>query len=522
MPISQSQQVYKLVKSLSKSEKRNFRLHAGRIRDSEKLLYIKLFDILEGQKKFNEHEIIKKLKDITASQYSNVKRHLYSQILMSLRHLYKEKKAQIKIQEYIDMAHILYNKGLYMEALKILDKAKKISFKNHTDFSSLTIVEIEKMIQSRHITRTNTASIEALVEQATEISRSVHNRASLSNLKVLLHRRYIKKGHVTTAEEEQELEQFFNNSLNQNIPIDELGMVEKVNLYQCYVWYHYIRGDFENCYIYALKWIHLFEHSKEMMERDVDLYMRGFHYVLTSAFNTQQLHGYKIHLDKLEQFRQSYYSSFNENSKIFSFLYVHIGRLNLHFLQGTFDQGVKIIPRTLNRIKRYQTNLDEHKIMIIYYKIAYMYLGNENYKKSNQYLLNIINLTNKTLRKDIQIYARLMHLMVHYDMGSWDILPYLIKRYGSYLSNHSNDNQMVSLVLTLFKKLHSTPLLDRKNLMKMHLDEFKKLKNQKSTHKGFLYIDIILWLKAKLHDKSIGQIIKESKTNYKKDNLHPE
>jgi len=510
MPISQSLQVYKLVKSLNKSEKRNFRLHAGRIRDSEELLYIKLFDILEGQKKFDENDILKKMKDITSTQYSNVKRHLYSQILISLRHLYKEKKAHIKIREYIDMAHILYNKGLYMEALKILDKAKKVSFKNHTDFSSLTIVEIEKMIQSRHITRTNTASIEALVEQATEISQSVHNRASLSNLKVLLHRYYIKKGHVTNAVKEKELEEFFTQSLNQNIPLDEMGMIEKVNLNQCYVWYHYIRGDFENCYIYAIKWIELFENSKEMMARDVDLYMRGFHYVLTSAFNTKQLDGYRIHLKKLEDFRSSYYSGFNANSKIFSFLYVHTGRLNLHFLQGTFDEGVKIIPRTISRIKRYQANLDEHKIMIIYYKIAYMYLGNGNYKKSNQYLLNIINLTNKTLRKDIQIYARLMHLMVHYDLGSWDILPYLLKRYGSYLSNHSEENQMVKMVLALFKKLHSTPLLERKAIMQSYLEQFEDLKTKKSSQKGFLYIDIIPWLQSKLYDKSIGQIIQES------------
>jgi len=510
MPISQSLQVYQLVKSLNQSEKRNFRLHAGRIRDSEEMLYIKLFDILEGQKKFNDEEVLNKMDGISATQYSNVKRHLYSQLLKSLRHLYREKKADIKIREYIDMATILYNKGLYMEALKILDKAKKISFRNHTDFNSLTIIEIEKTIQSRHITRTNTASIEALVEQANNISQSVYNRASLSNLKVLLHRYYIKKGHVTTAEEENELDDFFYSSLNRGIPPDEMGMVEKVNLYQCYVWYHYIRGDFENCYSYAIEWIKLLENSKEMMERDVDLYMRGFHYVLTSAFNTRNLEGYKIHLEKFENFRNSYYSSFNANSKIFSFLFVHTGRLNLHFFQGTFESGVKIIPRTLSRIKRYKDNLDEHKIMILYFKIAYMYLGNGNYKKSNHHLLNIINLTNKSLRTDIQIYARLMHLIVHYEMGSWDILPYLLKRYNAFLSSQTATNKMVSIGLELFKKLHSTPVLERKQVMKEYLDKFIELKKQKYTQKAFLYLDIIPWLQSKQSDKSIGQIIKEA------------
>jgi hypothetical protein len=507
MPISQSQQVYKLVKSLTKGEKRNFRLYAGRIQDSEQLLYIKLFDILEKQKTFDEKEVLEKLGSNNATQYSNVKRHLYTQILISLRHLYKEKKAYIKVREYIDMAYILYSKGLYMESLKILDKAKKLSIKNHTDFSSLTIVEIEKMIQSRHITRTNTASIEALVEQASNISTSIYSRAKLSNLKVLLHRYYIRKGHVSSVAEEEEITDFYKSSL-QGSDEKKMSIVEKMNFYQCEVWYYYILSDFKNCYKSAVKWIELFEGSQELMDRDVDLYMRGYHYVLTSAFNNRDTTSYEALLSKFENFRHDSYSSFNSNSKIFSFLYVHTGRMNLHFLKGTFAEGVASIPRTLNRIRRYKTNLDEHKIMIIYFKIAFMYLGNNDFKKANQYLMNIINLTNKTLRKDMQVYARLMHLMVHYDMDSQNVMPYLLNRYNSYFTKHAETNTMATLGLKLFRSLNNAPILEKKTVLKNYLKEFKNLKKQDYSERGFHYLDIITWLEARSQDVSMSAILK--------------
>ncbi len=507
MPISQSNQVYNLVKSLSKSEKRNFRLYSGRIQDRDQLLYLKLFDVLDKITEFDERKILQKMGSISPGQYSNLKRHLYLQILISLRHLHKEKKAYIKIREYIDFAYILYDKGLYIPALKILDKAKKVSIKNFTDFSALTIIEIEKMIQSRHITRTNTASIEALVGEAFELGETISSRVKISNLQVLLHRYYIKNGHVRNKEEELKIKEFFEKNIP-NIKINRLGMMEKVFFFQSYVWYYYILNNFEKCYDYAFKWVELFEKSDELLKRDVDLYLRGYHYLLTSAFNTGRLREYRNHLKDLERFRHEMYAGFNNNTKITSFFYVHFGRMNLHFLQGSFDLGVDGIKSTLKRMKRYEEYIDKHKAMILNYKIAWMYTGNEMYKKANQHLLNIINDTSFSLREDIQIYARLMHLMLHVDTESYDILNYLIKNYKKYISSTKDKNVFHQLALSFFTALAKSPILERKAIFAKYFKEFQKLEKDKYAQRAFLYLDILSWLESKLIQLPLSKTIK--------------
>ena len=60
--------------------------------------------------------------------------------------LFKEKGANYKVREYVDYAYILYGKGLYLQALKILKKAKDLAIKHHLIYMQLTIVEFEKKL----------------------------------------------------------------------------------------------------------------------------------------------------------------------------------------------------------------------------------------------------------------------------------------------------------------------------------------------------------------------------------------
>ncbi len=62
--------------------------------------------------------LLKKNKDIKKQQLSNIKAHLYKQILASLRIIRDENNIDIQLHEQMDHARILYNKGLYLQSLK--------------------------------------------------------------------------------------------------------------------------------------------------------------------------------------------------------------------------------------------------------------------------------------------------------------------------------------------------------------------------------------------------------------------
>ena len=95
-----------LIASMSKSEKRNFKLIAQKTGGKEKL-YIQLFDHLDKYKKFDESFIYKKLPQIKSSQLSNLKAVLCKQVLRAIRDVNKEEYPEIKARERFDFAKII-------------------------------------------------------------------------------------------------------------------------------------------------------------------------------------------------------------------------------------------------------------------------------------------------------------------------------------------------------------------------------------------------------------------------------
>src|SRR5204862_799614 len=137
---------------LEKSEKRNFKLFVKRNSASENLKIIQLFDALDKMPEYDELSVLKKPRSISKQQLSNIKAHLYKQILSSLRIIKDENNIDIQLHEQMDHARILYNKGLYLQSLKLLDKMKETAKANHQLTYLQQVLFFEKKIETLFIT----------------------------------------------------------------------------------------------------------------------------------------------------------------------------------------------------------------------------------------------------------------------------------------------------------------------------------------------------------------------------------
>ena len=131
--------LFVLIKSLSKSEKRQFKIFASRLETSSNTKFIELFNILDKSEVYDEKMILKNglIKKV---QLSNLKSYLYKQILVSIRLNIPSQNIRYQLREQIDFAVILYNKGLYKQSLKILDKTKALAIENDEKYMAFEIV----------------------------------------------------------------------------------------------------------------------------------------------------------------------------------------------------------------------------------------------------------------------------------------------------------------------------------------------------------------------------------------------
>lgn len=126
MSISKTASIKSLVSGLSRSEKRHFKLYIDRLDSNKDVKFRELFDIIEANSDLEDEEIIRQLDLRNAQQYANLKRHLFDQILVSLRLQYSQHTHSMQIHEWMDYMCILRDKAMYEECLQYASKCHKL------------------------------------------------------------------------------------------------------------------------------------------------------------------------------------------------------------------------------------------------------------------------------------------------------------------------------------------------------------------------------------------------------------
>ncbi len=504
MPNRNTDSLFQLIQSLGKSEKRNFKLYINRNSSSEELKIVQLFDAMDKMDDYDEGVLLKKNKSIKKQQLSNLKAYLYKQILSSLRLINDESNIDIALHEQMDHARILYNKGLYLQSLKVLDRMKEQA----KTFNQLTYLQqalfFEKKIEGLYITRSLKNRAEELSKEADEVSEHLLAVSKLSNLALQLYGWYIKNGFARNDAEEQ----LVKNLLKDNLPANAHqleGFYEKLYLYQCYCWKAFIRQDFLQYYRYTQKWVDLFEDEPYMVAIESAHYIKGMHNLMGAHFNLGNYQKLNDTLEQFEKFCNSKTVLQNQNNLIQCFIYYTISLLNKHFISGKFSEGLLLVEGIEEKLKQYELYLDRHRILVIYYKIACMYFGAGDFETTIDYLNKIIN-WKVDLRNDLQCYARLLHLITHYELGNFQLLEYLAKSVYRFMAKMHNLSVVEEEMFKFLRKALSLPPNKLKPEFEKLLNKLKQFENKRFETRAFMYLDVISWLESKINNVPVQEV----------------
>lgn len=507
MPNRYSDPLFQLIRSLQKSEKRNFKLYIKRNSANEDLKIVQVFDALDKMSNYDDAILLKKLPNIKKQQLSNIKAHLYKQLLASLRLLSSDENIDIQLHEQLDYARILYNKGLYIQSLKILDKLKELAHSYYQDSFLIQIISLEKKIETLHITRSMQDRADSLSAEANEVNEKRRKITQLSNLALQLYSWYIKYGHARNEGDEEEVKKFFS----ENLPSDayqQKGFYERLYLHQCYCWFAFIRQDFLMYYRHTQKWVDLFHNQTQMISVETGHYIKGMHNLLNAHFDLRNYDLFERTLEQFETFSNSAAGSENENIRIQTFVYLTTAKINNHFMKGSFKEGLNLVPFIEEKLDQYAAFIDSHRVLVFYYKIASLYFGSGKFSLAIDYLQKIIN-WKVDLRNDLLCYARLMHLLAHYELGNFNIIDHLSRSVYRFMAKMENLTVIEEEVFKFFGNSLHLPARKLKPEFEKLLLRIKQYENSRFETRSFAYLDIISWLEGKAYDKPMADIIRE-------------
>ena len=497
--------LFQLVKSLQKAEKRHFKLYIKRSSSREDLKIIQLFDAIDKAKDYNEPQILKKMPGVEKPQLANLKAHLYKELLASLRLLKSAESIDLQLHEQLDYARILYNRGLYLQSLRMLEKAKDLAKSYHQESFLIQVISLEKKIETLHITRSGEGAADRLTLEANEVNEQRSMITALSNLALQLYQWYVKHGHARNEKDEKGVRQFFKENLTVD-PQKITGFYQQLYLCQSYCWYAFIRQDFLMYYRYSKKWVDLFKNEPVMISVETGHYIKGMHNLLTANFNLRNFRNFDKYLGRFERFTFSKPANQHDNFRMQAFVYLTSARINQHLMKGTFGEGLKLVPVIEEGLQEFDMYIDRHRVLVINYKMALLYFGNGDYSRSIDHLQIIIN-GPVDMRIDLQCYARLLHLMAHFEMGNDEIIESLIKSVFRFMSRMEN---LTVVEQEIFKFLKNNVYESAEKLkpeLKKLLTRIKQFEKNRYETRVFSYLDIISWVESKVYGKPMSEVI---------------
>jgi tetratricopeptide (TPR) repeat protein len=245
-----------------------------------------------------------------------------------------------------------------------------------------------------------------------------------------------------------------------------------------------------------------------MYDNETAHYIKGMHNLMGAHFDLRNTRKLTESIEELEQFAHRKVVKENDINRILTFVYLTTARINLYFLEGTFTEGLKQVPHIEEKLKEYELYIDRHRVLVFYYKIACLYFGAGKNEKAIQYLNKIIN-WKVDLRTDLQCYARLLHLIAHYELGNFDLLEYLTKSVYRFMAKMESLSAVEEEMFQFLRRSFQVNAHALKPEFEKLLEKLKRYENNPLETRAFSYLDVISWLESKIHDVPVQEVIRE-------------
>lgn len=501
-----SNSLFNLIRSLSKSEKWQFKVYSSRFNFAGSKKFVVLFDAIEKQKEYNEEELYY-LKGIKPAQLPNLKVNLYKQLLNSLA-TKTHHSADSLVNRYVDHARFLYNKCLYADCLIILEKAKKMARDNFQPVLLLELLEIEKAAiwqtsDEKIAERTN-----KLVAETQDVANQIKTINQFSNLAVQLTTFYQRRGFIRNDEDLKKVQAFYNSHF-QKVNPKYLSDLEKIHLYYTVTVYYFYVQDFNNGYKYAKKWLDVFEKNPLLIKAKTELYIKALNNVLVAQNKLQLYDDFKLTHNKLTHLKRRKDIIFTDNLELNLFKAIYIHEINRHFMLGEFRSGTRIVNALEKELMNFIPKLNKHTIVIFYYKIACLYFGSHQFKTAIKWLNKIINEKESGLREDLQAFSRILRLISYYELNDREMIEYNIRSTYRFLQKKQNFVKYQLLIMKFLRSIKKTDThtetISRFSSLKKAMQKLEKDKFEK---RAFIYFDMVSWLESKIANQPMQDIVK--------------
>ena len=524
MPKSPSDEVFLLIQSLSKPEKRYFKFYAAIGSSNENNIYRRMFDVIEAMKQYDEKKILHKIPEAKSQQLSNQKKYLRELVLDSLRIYHSRRSISAELWTSIEEIQVLYNKRFFNLCLKYITKSKIIAhkFEKYQQLAVLLTIE-ERILFEKASSERDEENTETVYKEISwvyqELTRyNIYKRLQNQSAK------FFRKGALMIESSLiEELSTLRKHPLLKS-ESEAKGFYQRVcyytifgNIYNILAFSTFKESDWNTSYLFRKRLMKLFEKEPHHIIENPTLYLQSVNVFLISCIHTKK----ENELEKL--FKQVMIQKKND---------VFLAQINVtrnlllccstvlffYVSSGKFREGVLLLQEIEIYFNRINDKISSASQKSFYLTFSLVYFGVGNFKRSLFWLNKILNDRRSEAREDIQIVAHLFNLIIHFELGHEGQLDHFTKETYRFLSNRNRRYKTESIVRTFIRK--EIPHINSHAQLLQAFKELKQkmepLQNDPKERIVFEYFDFISWLDSKIQKRSLSEVVRKKYLSGKK------
>lgn len=435
--------IFKLIQSMSASEKRYFKRHYA----SEKNLTTDLFDFINSLEEYEE-ELVKK-HFVSSKLSKNLKVYkvqLMDLLLKSLTSYHNKKSIRSKIRMGLEEVEILMDKQLHSMAVSRLKKIKDLCLKHEELEYIFSIIYFEIFLNSFFDIDLKPGEYETL-EELEQYTDTIKNIYRLKKINFSLSDK--NNNELTNTLEKSEILEY-NKILNHDLAIPESRNLTLSEQYyrnsSLSILHKLVNSNEEEEFAYKQKNIQLFESHPYFIKNNAGFYFAALFNYMACCRRLNRFDELEAGLVSIKELIQQY--PFLKRNAIF----IYYLETKHNFLQKNYSKICDHLePEITRHIKKYKQK-EEHLTALIFIYFVLTNLVLKDYHKAHYYLRRLSS-SAKKLNPSYTQFFHILELISHHETNDTFVIQNLLGSHKRKLKTSQDENIFFKAFIKLFHQL---------------------------------------------------------------------
>jgi|GEM_PF-4174772 len=435
-------QLWELIHQMIPSEKSFFKKSVQTKYSKADLLYLKIFNALNAMPDFSDREFASLFGK--GNQVSRMKTYLYELLLDSLIDLGSNSDAILRSKKSLNGSWVLFQKGLYGQSRKMVDKAIEQAVSNmdlYTEAEALSLKRLLNLavldIEGVRDTIREEGRIRELILEIQEFELLYYSFASFS----------FKKGNIINKEEKVFLDSLLNDPKLSSVDNCHSD-VSRSYYHRIYTLYYAMTGEYEAMYNTALSRYQLLSRARNA-QLDTQNFINTLNNLIEACLVTGRLEQtieYNIELSGLKT-SSAYFDARKTIRHTILSLQILIKTSSS---EKEFDMELrKQFEQCFFEYERF-VRADE-KLEMLFLIITH-YFNNRSFKDCKYWIRQYYLLPKSKTRVDLQLFIMIINIYMNFLSSDIDHLNYLIRNMERFERNEKILDPYERMLLDLIKQ----------------------------------------------------------------------